>query len=307
MTGHDPAHSDTTCLLQMAFGRAVPTTPIPVAEGQGARSMALALDGEGLPPRVIVHRYRPSQQARAWRAFTAMQALREQRFPVPEIYYFGWSHYTRYVVLLMEYVEGRGDEGQPGAFFYRVGPHFAQTLASLHQIAWKRLPDLPVWPFRLAFNDAARRVRRLESGDLTAILGWLVPQIAQIVNLPQVVIHGDYALSKIVANRTEVGAVLGWEQASLADPRFDVGYTSAALSVYGVAFSDQFIEDYQQAAGPLMDRVFWEVFGALRLLVAFGERLARLPQEQMEAALDEIGPAWEGLLQFVEARTGLRL
>jgi hypothetical protein len=27
----------------------------------------------------------------------------------------------------------------------------------------------------------------------------------------------------------------------------------------------------------------------------------------MEAALDEIGPAWEGLLQFIEARTGLRL
>jgi len=153
----------------------------------------------------------------------------------------------------------------------------------------------------------ARRVQRLDSADLTAILNWLLPQAKQIVTLPQVVIHGDYTLSKIIANQTEVSAVTGWEQASLADPRFDVGYTSAALGVYGVAFSDQFIDAYQAAAGPVMDRVFWEVFGALRLLAALGARLARLPQEQMDEALAEIGPAWEGLLQFVEARTGLRL
>lgn len=307
MTAQEPPNPDLAGLLQLAFGRTVPTTPIPVAQGQGERSMALALDGEGLPPRVLVRRYRPNQGARAWRAFTAMQALRERHFPVPEVYYFGWSHYTRHVILLMEYVEGRGDEGQPSAFFYRVGPHFAQTLASLHGIAWERQPDLPVMPFRLIFGDVARRVQRLDSADLTAILNWLLPQAKQIVTLPQVVIHGDYTLSKIIANQTEVSAVTGWEQASLADPRFDVGYTSAALGVYGVAFSDQFIDAYQAAAGPVMDRVFWEVFGALRLLAALGARLARLPQEQMDEALAEIGPAWEGLLQFVEARTGLRL
>jgi aminoglycoside phosphotransferase (APT) family kinase protein len=307
MTAHESSNPDVASLLQLAFGRAVPTVPIPVAAGQGERSMALALDGDGLPPRVMLLRYRPNQQARAWRAFTAMQALRERHFPVPEIYFFGWSHYTRFVVLLMEYVDGRGDEGQPSAFFYRVGTHFAQTLASLHRITWERQPDLPVLPFRLAFQDVARRVGHLESDDLTAILNWLLPQAAQIVTLPQVVIHGDYTLGQVIANQTEICAVLGWEQASLADPRFDVGYASAALSVYGVAFSDQFIEAYQAAAGPLMDRVFWEVFGALRLLVALGGRLARLPQEDMTAALDDIGPAWEQLLQFVEARTGLRL
>lgn len=307
MTTHEHSNPDIDCLLRLAFGRAAPATPIPVAQGQGERSMALALDGEGLPPRVILVRYRPDQQARAWRAFTAMQALRERHFPVPEIYYFGWSRYTRYVVMLMEYVDGRGDEGQPNAFFFRVGPHFAQTLAALHRIAWERQPDLPLLPFRLAFGDLVRRVRRLDSPDLAAILGWLRPQAGRIAPLPQAVIHGDYTLNKIIANQTQVSAVLGWEGACLADPRLDIGYTSAALSVYGVPFSDQFIEAYQAAAGPVMDCVFWEVFGALRLMTAISERLARLPQEDIDAALAEIGPAWERLLQFVEARTGLRL
>ena len=104
MTAQEPPHPDLTGLLRLAFGRTVPTTPIPVAQGQGERSMALALDGEGLPPRVLVRRYRPNQGARAWRAFTAMQALRERHFPVPEIYYFGWSHYTRHVILLLSLI-----------------------------------------------------------------------------------------------------------------------------------------------------------------------------------------------------------
>jgi aminoglycoside phosphotransferase (APT) family kinase protein len=300
--------SDIDYILRLAFGRAVPTTPIPVMAGVSERMMAFALHADRVPPRVILQRFPPQEHARGFRAFTMMQALRDMHFPVPDVYYFGWSRYTRYALLLMEYVEGRRDEGQPHAFFLRMGEHFAQTLAQLHRLAWDALPDLPVMPLNYTFDHLAGEVRELGTPELLDILDWLNPRLDAIDPLPLAVLHGDYTPHNVISDGdTHVVAILGWENAVLADPRFDVGYASAALAPYGLPLSNQFIGYYEAAAGPVPDRPFWEVLSALRLLTRVGTVLAGLYPPELEEWADRIWPLWEGLLIFVEDRTGLNL
>lgn len=300
--------SDISYVLRLAFGRVVPTTPIPVMAGISERMMAFALHDDRLPPRVILQRYRPQEHERAFRAFSVMQALRGLHFPVPDVYYFGWSHYTRYTLMLMEYIEGRRDEGQPHAFFLRVGEHFAQTLAHLHQLGWDPLPDLATMPLRYAFDHLAGEVRELGTPELLDTLDWLTPRVGSIKPQSQTVLHGDYTPQNAISDGdTHIVAILGWENAVLGDPRFDVGYASAALGAYGLPLSNQFIQAYEAAAGPVPDLVFWEVLSALRLLTRIGTVLAGLYSPELEEWVEHIWPIWEGLLVFIEDRTGLEL
>jgi aminoglycoside phosphotransferase (APT) family kinase protein len=300
-------HSDIAHVLRLAFGREVPAIPIPVAPGQSEYGMAFALHGPRVPPRVLLLRYSPQNRTRAFRAFMAMQALHDRNFPVPDVYYLGWSYYTRYVLMLVEYIEGRSMEDQPHAFFARIGPDFAHTLAYLHRLPWEPFPDLAVTPLPYAFHELASLVRRLETWQLQEILGWLAERVRQIRELPHTVIHGDYSLQNVLAEHTRVVAVQGWEQAVIADPRLDVGYTSAMLGAYGVALSDQFLEAYTAVAGPVLDCEFWEVFGALRLLARVARTLSTLRPPQRDRFLARVGPHWQGLLAFVANRSGLDL
>ncbi len=297
--------SDVLCVLRLAFGRQVDVTPLPAAVGHGERGLAYALHGEGVPPRVLLQRYSPREQVQVFRAFSVMRALRDRNFPVPDVYYLGWSYHTRYVLLLLEQVDGRGFEGQPHAFFARVGTHFAETLALLHGLTWNPLPDIAMLPFRFAFQEMIERVRQLETPQLVDILDWLVARAGRIVELPYTVTHGNYILQNVLADRTKIVAVLNWEQAVLADPRFDVGLASAVLGAHGIALSDQFLESYTAVAGPVPKILFWEIFGALRLLSRTALTLSKLPASQREAFLAQWIPAWRGLLMFVTHRTGL--
>jgi aminoglycoside phosphotransferase (APT) family kinase protein len=308
MMTRDATHTEIGCVLRLAFGRDVPRTPIPVPEGQSERTMAFALHGgRSVPERVFLLRYPPRHWDRALRAFTALTALDEQHFPVPAVYYLGWSHHTRYALMLMEYVDGRGDEGMAHAFFVRVGTHFAQTLARLHRLTWDPLPDLPVLPLRLSLFELGERVCVLGTPELCTIYDWLAERVDGVTEQAHTLLHGDYTLHSVLAEGTQVIAVQGWEHATLGDPRLDVGTTSATLGAYGTAFSDQFLDAYQAAAGPIEDCVFWEVFGALCLLAGIAGRVAALTTVDWRAVRREVGPAWEGLLKFVEARTGLEL
>jgi aminoglycoside phosphotransferase (APT) family kinase protein len=269
--------------------------------------LAYALHDPAGPSQVLLLRYNPRQQAQAFRAFTIMRALRDRQFPVPEVYYLGWSSHTRYVLMLIEYIEGRSEEGMPHAFFARVGDSFAETLARLHALAWDPLPDLPVTPFRYAFHKLADEVRRYDIPQLNDILDWLLARVSAISELPYTVIHGNYTLHAIVAERLRVIGAHDWEHAALADPRFDVGYTSAILGAYGIALSDQFVAAYSAQAGSMPDLAFWEVFAALRLLTRVARSLSTLSEPQRQRFLEQVGPAWRGLLQFVDVRAGTRL
>lgn len=301
----DVYESDIAHVLHLAFGRTVSTVDVPVPAARSDRMTAFALDDRHLPERVVLFRYRPNEQARALRAVTALQALHGCGFPVPALYYFGWSSHAQTMLVLTEYVEGRGDEGQPHAFFARVGPHFAQTLAALHQIGWETLPDLPVCPLRYLYDSLAREALHLDRSEFDAILGWLGPRLPGVQEQPHALLHGDYTLQNIMADHTLVCAVMNWEHAMLADARLDVGYASAALSVYGLALSDQFIEAYEAAAGAVPDREFWEVFGALRLLVQIVQHIKVLPDDELAATKSAIELAWTGLLRLVQRRSGI--
>ncbi len=302
MSARRPTDDDLAHILRLAFGRSVTAVPMPVASGHSDSGMAFALHGRRIPPYVQLLRYPSRQQIWAYRAFAAMQALRERDFPVPDVYYMGWSRHSDSVMLLIELVEGRTESGNPHAFFARIGPDFAFTLARLHQLEWPKRPDLPVTPLRYALEELGGIVHQLDNWQLVEIHSWLWTQLEYVQEQPYVLIHGDYTLQNVIAEGVLVKTVLGWDQAVVADPRFDVGYASAVLGSHGSALSTQFLESYITAAGPVEDSAFWEVLGALRLLVRVGRTLSTLRAPQRDRFLAQAGPAWTGLLTFVAER-----
>ena len=302
------ADFDIDCLLRLTFGRPVSATPIPLADVPRTRGTVYALHGEGVPPRVLLQRFLPRDQIQVMRSFTVMRALSVRQFPVPEVYYLGWSTTTQYILMLREYVRGSTISEPPHAFFRRFGRSFAHTLAELHDLAWDPPPDLAVMPFWWSFREMTERVRHLGVPQLLRILEWLLAHLNRITELPYTVIHRNYTLQNVLVNDTGIVAVQGWEQAAVGDPRFDVGHTSAVLGAHGVALSDQFLEDYRTAAGgSLPDSTFWEVFCALSLLSRMARTVDTLPTEQRNRALQQAIPAWRGLLLLVTHRTGLDL
>ena len=310
--GFDTAHSltpdhETTLLLLLAFGRRIQATPMPVAAGESAYGQAYALHDPAAPPAVLLRRYPPHQQAQAIRAAQVMNALRRLQFPVPRVLLLHWNHRTQYTLLLTDHIPGRRVGGAPHAFFVRVGTHFAYTLAELHALPWDTLADLPVTPLHYAFKELVRLVRRLQTWELQEILDWLLDHINHIEELPRTIVHGEYTLQHIIADPPHVAAVDGWENAVIADPRFDVGFASAMLGAYGEELSRQFIDAYLSATGELPGIPFWEVFSALRVLARVGRTLSTLHEEQRERFLENVLPYWQGLLAFVETRTGLEL
>jgi len=296
-----------TLVLRLAFGQPIRATPVPVVAGASDTGQVFALHGAHSPAQVILRRYPPARQTQALRAFHVMRALRALHFPVPEVYYLGWHGHDGDTLLLAEWVAGKRVAGQPYAFFARVGEDFAYTLARLHALPWDALQDLPMTPLRYAFSELSRLVRRLETWELQEILDWLEGHLDGIEELPRVIVHGSYSLECAVAQPPQIVAIEGWEHTVIADPRFDVGFASAMLGAYGVPLSDQFLEAYQAAAGPLPDLPFWEVFSALRLLARVARSLSTLRAEQRERFLAQAFPYWQGLLALVEARTGLQL
>ncbi len=309
MTSHSAnGFSEIDQVLRLAFGRPVPVRLLPAEASQPERSLLYALEGPGVPPRVSLRRYPHWDAQRAFRAFTVMRALEAQQFPVAKPYYLGWSHHAGDVLLLTEQPDGEGpQQDQPQRFFARVGESFAFTLAHLHHLPWERFPDVPTTPFHYALSEMVRLVRGLGGNPLQDILDWLLARAARIEELPQTLVHGEYALTHVLAHRTSIVAVQGWENAVVADPRYDVGYASAILGAHSLMLSKVFVDYYQEAAGPLPDLVFWEVFSALRLLARVRRTLAQIGGERQEPFLINIGPVWNGLLAFVESRTGMLL
>lgn len=294
-------------VLRLAFGQPVAATPVSVAAGASDVGQVFALHGPQVPSQVVLRRYSPARQGQALRAFRAMRALAALHFPVPDVYYLGWNQHDEQTLLLAEWVPGKRVAGQPYAFFARVGPDFAQTLARLHALPWDSLQDLPLTPLRYAFDELSRLVRRLETWELQEILDWLKGRLEGIEELPRAIVHGSYSLECAVAQPPRIVAIEGWEHTVIADPRFDIGFASAMLGAYGVTLSDQFLEAYQAIAGPVPDLPFWDVFSALRLLARVARSLSTLRAEQRERFLAQAFPYWQGLLTLVEARTGLQL
>lgn len=297
------ATPEIASVLRLAFGRSVPVTAIPLPLGQASHSLAFALDDPALPPRVLLRRYPPLHQPRGLCAFTAQQALRALNFCVPDVYYLGWSYHSRFLLMLTEHADGRGAEGQPHPFFMRVGVSFAQRLAHLHGLRWGELPDLPVKPRGFLLDGLNEAAETLGNPELRGILDWLEPRAAHVPELPHTVTHGDYTLHNVLAEGTQIAAILGWESAAIADPRLDVGYSSAALATYGLPLADQFVEAYEAAAGRIADRVFWETLGALRLMTRIAQTLAQAHPADVEDRVAQVWPVWENLLLFVENRT----
>lgn len=294
-------------VLRLAFGQPIVATPVPVAAGASDTGQVFALHGPHVPSQVILRRYPPIRQAQALRAFRVMRALNALHFPVPKVYYLGWNQHDEDTLLLAEWVPGKRVAGQPHAFFARVGEDFAYTLARLHALPWDSLQDLPVLPLHYAFRELTLLVRRLETWELQEILDWLAARLDSVQELPRVIVHGSYSLDCAVAQPPQIVAIEGWEHTVIADPRFDIGFASAMLGAYGVALSDQFLDAYQTAAGPLPNLPFWDVFSALRLLTRVARSLSTLRTEQRDRFLAQAFPYWQGLLALVEARTGLHL
>lgn len=299
-------------VLRLAFGRYVDYHPIPVVDGAQITTKAYALQGADVPPQVMLLRYSPAEQQAAFRAFKVLRALHEQghAIPVPKVYYMGWTTNMTYTLLLLEQIPGRGAGSwrQHRAFFGRVGPQFATTLARLHQLPWKPMPDLVRLPFAHEFHRLTLLIRHLNMDPLHQIFDWLVQRAGHINELPHTVIHGDYKLNNVLAHQTHIVALQGWDHALIADPRFDVGYASAMLGAVDPRLAAQFAQQYAAAmGGPIADLPFWEVFGALQVLTRVARTISRLPPLPRVRFLERAETEWNGLLDFIELRTGMAI
>lgn len=305
----DPLGPDLDCMFRLAFGRPVQAIPIPVPEGYSQRGMAFRLATEGVPAHVLLLRYASTAYSEALRTFMTLRALCTQHVSdtgAPDPYYFGWTARDRQLGLLVQFAEGRGlGTLPPSHFFMRIGVDFATRLARLHRIEWFTLPDLPSMPLRYIMTTLAQRIHTLRTPELAMILAWLMPLTDRISEQPPTLIHGDYRLEHVVAQGTRIALIYGWESAVLADPRFDVGFASAALSAYGTTLSNQFVDAYTAAAGTVPDLMLWETINALRILTQVATTLSMLDEDQRARFLQRIIPVWQGILAFVESRTGL--
>jgi aminoglycoside phosphotransferase (APT) family kinase protein len=294
-------------LLRHVFGQELHAIPMAVTQGQSERDKAFALFGHHVPPYVLLRRYPTRDHKQAFRAFTALNALCQVHYPVPKTYYLGWHHRADELVLLVEHVIGSTEAGQPVPFFVRIAAHFALTLAYLHQINWNLLPDLPVMSLRYMVRELTAHIEHLDNWQLHQALDWVRARYPHVEEQPRTVVHGDYTLRNVIAHGPQIVRVMGWERAAIADPRLDIGMTSAVLGSYGVPFADQFLDAYQLVTGPIADHDFWAVAGALRLLVRLGARLSTLRSPDYEQSAHDLAPTWNALLSFVESRTGLDL
>lgn len=308
---------DLESLLWLAFGQPVAATPVPVPAGYGKRGQGYRLEAPGVPPYVLLLRYGIPAASEALRCFTTLRALHAHNagapgmsardIGVPEPYALNWTARSRRLGLLVEFAEGRGMSSDPARFFARVGRDFAARLARLHRLYWPTLPDLPAMPLRYIVTLLAQRGQVLRTPELDRILTWLMPRVEHMVEQPPRLIHGDYRLDHILAEGARVALIYGWESAVLADPRFDVGFASAALSAYGISLSDQFIAAYTAEAGPVADQELWETLSALRLLTRVAASISTLADDERARFLQHMVPMWQGVLAFVETRTGLSL
>lgn len=232
--------------------------------------------------------------------FRAMEAVRPQGVPVPEMYWLETdSRWLERPFFLMEKVDGCETSPQKLLFdpaYLRVHPQlasaFVEILARIHAVDSQALGlaaigglGAPPDPDRCGETEIAKWESVVDQEALEpqpvlrAAVTWLrrhQPPPAQRV----VLVHADYRTGNFLFNAEgEIRAILDWEMVHLGDPLEDVAWAcirpwrwAGDERIGGLMERSEFYRRYVEASGFAVneDAVrFWEVLGNLKLAAIF--------------------------------------
>jgi len=163
---------------------------------------------------------------------------------------------------------------------HRICRRFIETLASVHQVDWKRAglellrgdedvlgEEIELW---------ACRIQSAQQGPLPAfdaVTEWL--RAHKPKQTPQVtLVHGDFKWGNVAFDGDEVAALHDWEMAGIGDPLTDVAYCLSLWDVMPVASlpgamsRDEALAYYEELTGIVPhDLLFYEVLERYKVLV----------------------------------------
>ena len=139
-------------------------------------------------------------------------------------------------VVITESTPAPGDDEQ---LRRRIGESLVDTLASLHNVAWR---EVGLGDFGKPDGFNARQLRRMRS--LIEVGGTVPPAFAPLddwlhTNLPPesgtAIVHNDFRIGNMIVNIETgcVAAVLDWELATIGDPLADLGYLLTSYPMPG--------------------------------------------------------------------------
>jgi aminoglycoside phosphotransferase (APT) family kinase protein len=223
-------------------------TVTPQAIGEGHSNLTfLVSDGES---RVVVRRPPPPPLPPGahdvLREARLLAALEETDVPTPRVLATTAAGELLDVpIVVMDFVEGAviteetpapGDETR---LRRRIGESLVDTLAALHNVAWR---EVGLGDFGKPDGFNARQLRRMRS--LIAVDGAVPKSFAPLddwlhTHLPAqsatAIVHNDFRIGNMIVDTGTgcVAAVLDWELATIGDPLADLGYFLTSYPIPG--------------------------------------------------------------------------
>lgn len=196
---------------------------------------------------------------KAHREWVVMRWLYAQGHAIPPLYASGTADGESYLLM----AHPSGSEQPPDAETYVDA--LAEELARLHRLE-PPASVREVLPQVDAPDECARLKRMAQECDDSAIGEALYELCAiEVEALPLCVLHGDPRSHNVLCDAQGVTALLGWENAALGDPRWDVGHATSGLRAGDAAPVDRFCARYQEQAGmALPDLTYWETLAAVQ-------------------------------------------
>lgn len=248
------------------------------------------------------------------RQFRVMRALQPTDVPVPAVF---WLDTTGDVLGTPFFVMSRV-EGDTLPLFWYGGqtPRLAAcaaALATVHAVDWRGagleflVPDgaeTPVESELVAWRQRAESVGLHQHSLIVALGGWLTanePPDARFCLL-----HGDPNPGNYLLAGDIVAAVVDWEVAAIGDPRSDLGFYSALLTVFGawggLDSNTVLSQAYSEAVGqPLTDLNYYEALGLYKMAIVLSGMSRRgggwgfFGLDTIVQRLDAmLGPQWAG-------------
>ena len=255
--------------------------------------------------------------------YDIMSHLMRAGYPVPRVYEFDEGGVLGQPFLTMEFIEGRGMEGEflsgsqedlKGALNIMMG-----LFVRLHDIDISKIfPDRTGVSTREYIDGVLSRHKEVtaECGIawMEPLIEWLEERKGSVTPMPPAVLHGDFHPMNIMLKADGSPVVLDWGASHVGDRRSDLSWLMLLAGTFlKPSVRDAILAAYEAASGTEMEDIqFFEALSILRRLTdvavsmeAGAETLGMRPGavEMMREAADHIRNVYDVLVEL----TGLRL
>jgi len=281
-------------------GLAYVSSPTRLAGGHWAGLYAFEL---AQIPGELVLRLMPTSDEQCRLEAAAQAGVRAAGFPAPRVLFSGDRHAgLGFPFIVMERLPAH-----PRALdVVRLPGLLAATLARLHALDPSAL-GATVGTLDSVLADLAERATPLAGAGFREALAWL--RARRPAEQRRAICHGDFHPLNLLLCEGRVSGVLDWTQALVAEPEYDVAYTSLLLSLWplrlralpravakvllGAPAARRFVAAYRARAAVDAQRLAWyEALHTCRMLV-------RIARARAGITLPPLGPRhpWELVAQ----------